>query len=50
MANLGELLEKTVPALGYELVDWEFATNRLLRIFIDTPKGVVVEDCARVSN
>ncbi len=50
MANLGELLEKTVPALGYELVDWEFGTNRLLRVFIDMPKGIDVEDCARVSH
>ena len=50
MANLSELLEKTVPALGYELVDWEFGTNRLLRVFIDMPKGIDVEDCARVSH
>jgi ribosome maturation factor RimP len=50
VASLKELLEKTVPALGYELVDWEFATNRMLRVFIDKPQGVDVEDCARVSN
>ncbi|MEO6749240.1 MAG: ribosome maturation factor RimP [Casimicrobiaceae bacterium] len=50
MTKLSELLEKTVPALGYELVDWEFGTNRLLRVFIDMPKGIDVEDCARVSH
>jgi ribosome maturation factor RimP len=50
LAQLSELLEKTVPALGYELVDWEFGTNRLLRVFIDMPKGIDVEDCARVSH
>ena len=49
--NLGELLERTVPALGYELVDWDMsARTRLVRVFIDKPNGVDVEDCARVSN
>jgi ribosome maturation factor RimP len=49
--NLGELLERTVPALGYELVDVEWSPrSRLLRVFIDKPEGVDVEDCARVSN
>ena len=48
---LGELLERTVPALGYELVDWDMsARSRLVRVFIDKPSGVDVEDCARVSN
>ncbi|MBS0319786.1 MAG: ribosome maturation factor RimP [Proteobacteria bacterium] len=51
MAELAQLLEKTVPALGYELVDWEFGPGRLLRVFIDKPApGVDVEDCAKVSN
>jgi ribosome maturation factor RimP len=49
--GLGELLERTVPALGYELVDWDMsARTRLLRVFIDKHQGVDVEDCARVSN
>src|SRR5215468_9578876 len=48
--NLGELLEKTLPPMGYELVDWEISPKgRLVRVFIDKPKGVDVEDCARVS-
>ena len=48
--NLGELLEKTLPPLGYELVDWEMSPKgRYVRVFIDKPKGVDVEDCARVS-
>ena len=50
-ANLSELLERTVPALGYELVDVEWSPrSRLLRVFIDKPEGVDVEDCARVSH
>jgi len=49
--GLGELLERTVPALGYELVDWDMsARTRQMRVFIDKPNGVDVEDCARVSN
>jgi len=48
--KLGELLETTVPPLGYELVDWETTPGgRLVRVFIDKPSGVDVEDCARVS-
>src|SRR5512138_2840880 len=48
--KLGELLERTVPPLGYELVDWETSPGgRLVRVFIDKPNGVDVEDCARVS-
>ena len=49
--ELGDLLQQTVPALGYELVDWDMsARSRLVRVFIDKPSGVDVEDCARVSN
>lgn len=51
MSGLGELLERAVPALGYELVDWDLAPrSRLARVFIDKPGGVDVEDCARVSS
>ncbi len=49
--HLGELLERTLPPMGYELVDWESSPGgRLVRVFIDKPKGVNVEDCAKVSN
>lgn len=49
--NLQLLLERTLPALGYELVDLELAPRgRLVRVFIDKPGGVDVEDCAAVSN
>ena len=48
--NLGELLERTLPPMGYELVDWESSPKgRYVRVFIDKPKGVSVDDCARVS-
>jgi ribosome maturation factor RimP len=49
--NLDEILERTLPAMGYELVDWESpARGGLVRVFIDKPAGIDVEDCARVSN
>ena len=49
--DLSELLERTLPALGYELVGWEMSPRSgLVRVFIDKPKGVDVEDCARVSH
>ena len=36
--------------MGYELVDWEMSPKgRYVRVFIDKPKGVSVDDCARVS-
>ena len=49
--RLPELLERTLPALGYEMVDCEVsAGSRLVRVFIDKPGGVNVEDCAQVSS
>jgi len=49
--DLNALLERTLPALGYELVDLELSPKgRLVRIFIDKAAGVDVEDCARVSS
>jgi ribosome maturation factor RimP len=47
--KLGDTLERTLPPLGYELVDWDLARSGLIRVFIDKPKGVDVEDCAKVS-
>jgi ribosome maturation factor RimP len=43
-------LRETLGGLGYELVDIESSRGGLLRIFIDSPRGITVEDCARVSN
>jgi ribosome maturation factor RimP len=43
-------LRETLGGLGYELVDLESSRGGLLRVFIDSPQGISVEDCARVSN
>jgi ribosome maturation factor RimP len=49
--DLHDLLESTVTGLGYELVDIERSPHgKLLRIFIDKPNGVNVDDCVAVSN
>lgn len=45
-----KLIEKTVSGLGYELVDVERSGRGLLRVFIDKPEGIAVEDCQLVSN
>ena len=46
------LVEPLVARLGYELVELEFAAGRahaVVRLFIDAPAGVGLEDCAAVS-
>jgi ribosome maturation factor RimP len=49
--DLQAIVESTLNGLGYELVDLEIANRgRLLRLFIDKPGGVTVEDCAFVSD
>ena len=49
--DLLELLERTLPGLGYELVDIERSNHgKLLRVFIDRAEGITVDDCALVSN
>lgn len=49
--GIPELIEKTLPSMGYELVDCEASRKGgLVRVFIDKPGGIDVEDCARVSD
>ena len=45
-----KLVETTVNGLGYELVDFERSGRGLLRVFIDKPEGILVDDCQTVSN
>ena len=48
--DLQALIETTLDGLGYELVDVEFGQHgRMLRVFVDKPEGVDINDCARVS-
>lgn len=48
--DIQEILDKTLPGLGYELVDYEQTPQGTLRVFIDKTDGITVEDCATVSN
>ena len=45
-----EIVAASVTGLGYELVDFEHSARGLMRVFIDKPDGIGVEDCAIVSN
>ena len=51
MQDLHSLFERTVTQLGYEFVDLEISNRgKLLRLFIDKPEGVNIDDCVLVSN
>ena len=50
MVDLSALLEKTLAGLGYELVLLERAGRGLMRIYIDKPGGIQIDDCVSVSN
>ena len=49
--ELRSLLEPMVERLGYELVHVTLggSKTRTLRMFIDAPGGITVDDCERVS-
>lgn len=52
-AQLTQLIERIVIALGYELVGIEYfgqGRRYLLRIYIDSSNGIGLDDCVRVSN
>jgi ribosome maturation factor RimP len=51
--QLMALAEPLLGQLGYELVDLDYVPGRtrsLLRVFIDRPEGVGIDDCERVSH
>ena len=57
MANLEEsvesLIKKRVEDIGYELYDVIYlkeGKNYILRIVIDKPEGITLEDCEKVNN
>lgn len=48
--DLEKLIEPVAAGMGYELVDVQASNGgRMLRLFIDKPGGIGVEDCAAVS-
>ena len=49
--DLEALIEKNVSKLGYELVDLEIINRgELLRLFIDKPSSITIDDCVGVTN
>jgi ribosome maturation factor RimP len=48
--SLENLIEPVAAGMGYELVDVQASgSGRLLRLFIDKPGGVNLDDCAALS-
>lgn len=51
--HLVNLIEPIVEGLGYECVGIEYhphPRHGLLRVYIDNPKGILVDDCSKVSH
>ena len=51
MTGLQELLEPMIEAIGYELIMVELVGtgSKTLRVYIDSPGGIVLDDCETVS-
>jgi ribosome maturation factor RimP len=48
--RLEQVVEPAVIGMGYELVDVQASNGgRLVRLFVDKPGGVTVDDCAEIS-
>ena len=50
--QIADMLQSTVEALGFELWGVEHSAqgrHSVLRIYIDSPAGIAIEDCATVS-
>ena len=53
MSDIWSLIEPVVEGMGYEVVDIDYRphpTDGLLRIYIDGPNGIVLDDCTTVSH
>lgn len=52
-SELHERLSVLVTSMGYELVGGELlpmGRQKMLRLYIDSPKGVSIDDCSKVSH
>ncbi|UDG83079.1 ribosome maturation factor RimP [Candidatus Vallotia lariciata] len=47
--QLSELVKNSVTGLGYEFVDLERSRRGILRVFIDHPAGISINDCQKVT-
>ena len=48
--DVARLVETTLNGLGYELVDLEKSGRGLMRVLMDKPAGISLDDCELVSN
>ena len=48
--DVAKLVGSTLTGLGYELVDLEITGRGLMRVLMDKPAGITVDDCELVSN
>lgn len=49
--KLTRLIEPVVIGMGYELVGVEFdSRQRILRVYIDSEAGILIDDCSQVSH
>lgn len=48
--DAARLVETTLTGLGYELVDLEVSGRGLMRVLMDKPAGITLEDCEQVSH
>ena len=49
MTDFFTIVEQTISPMGYELVDLERLARGHVRVTIDKPSGIQIEDCERVS-
>ena len=48
--DAARLVETTFTGFGYELVDLEVSGRGLMRVLLDKPAGITLDDCERVSH
>jgi ribosome maturation factor RimP len=48
--EVAKLVEMTLAGLGFELVDLEVSGRGLMRVLMDKPDGITLDDCELVSN
>ena len=48
--DVTKLVGTTLTGLGFELVDLEISGRGLMRVLMDKPAGITVDDCELVSN
>lgn len=49
--DIGQMIEPVLKQMGYELIGVEYmrAKSNILRVYIDKVQGVMIDDCALVS-